>query len=128
MLGEPTTPLFSITVFISLEPYQRAFDTSVTSCRIIVGVVGVARSSSHSQSSVSIQAYGAASIQNINGQKIPGAPNGMLVEMANQNKGSLYAQSSVDAAYGTEPIQNVDAEKIPGAPNGMLAEMAGQKS
>ena len=28
MLGEPTTPLFSITDFISLEPYQvRAFDT-----------------------------------------------------------------------------------------------------
>ena len=34
MLGEPTTPLFSITDFISLEPYQvRAFDTSATSWR-----------------------------------------------------------------------------------------------
>ena len=34
MLGEPTTPLFSINDFISLEPYQvRAFDTSATSWR-----------------------------------------------------------------------------------------------
>src|SRR6476646_9400071 len=34
MLGDPTTPLFSITDFISLEPYQvRAFDTSATSWR-----------------------------------------------------------------------------------------------
>ena len=32
MLGDPTTPLFSITDFISLELYQvRAFDTSATS-------------------------------------------------------------------------------------------------
>jgi hypothetical protein len=31
MLGEPTTPLFSINDFISLEPYQvRAFETSAT--------------------------------------------------------------------------------------------------
>jgi hypothetical protein len=35
MLGEPSTPLFSITDFTSLEPYQvRAFDTSATSWRI----------------------------------------------------------------------------------------------
>jgi|SRR5580704_12133474 hypothetical protein len=35
MLGEPTTPLFSNTDFISLEPYQaQAFATSVTSRRI----------------------------------------------------------------------------------------------
>ena len=34
MLGEPTTPLFSINDFISLEPYQvRAFDISATSWR-----------------------------------------------------------------------------------------------
>jgi hypothetical protein len=34
MLGEPTTPLFSISDFISLELYQvRAFDTSATSWR-----------------------------------------------------------------------------------------------
>ena len=34
MLGEPTTPLFSIVAFISLEPYQvRAFATSVASWR-----------------------------------------------------------------------------------------------
>jgi hypothetical protein len=34
MLGEPTTPLFSINDFISLEPYQvRAFDASATSWR-----------------------------------------------------------------------------------------------
>ena len=91
--------------------------------------LALAQSSSHGQSSVSIQAYGAAPIQNINGQKIPGAPNGMLAEMTNQNKGSLYVQSSGSMqAYGTEPIQNVDAEKIPGSPNGMLAEMADQKS
>src|SRR5579863_8136721 len=32
--GEPTTPLFSITVFISLEPNQvRAFETSAASAR-----------------------------------------------------------------------------------------------
>jgi hypothetical protein len=35
MLGEPTTPLFSITDFISLEPNQvRSFDASATSWRI----------------------------------------------------------------------------------------------
>jgi hypothetical protein len=35
MLGAPTTPLFSITVFISFEPnHVRAFDTSATSWRI----------------------------------------------------------------------------------------------
>ena len=35
MLGDPTTPLFSIADFISLELYQvRAFDTSATSSRI----------------------------------------------------------------------------------------------
>jgi hypothetical protein len=34
MLGEPTTPLLSISDFISLEPYQaRAFDTSAASWR-----------------------------------------------------------------------------------------------
>src|SRR6185437_1884760 len=35
MLGEPITPLFSSTDFISFEPNQvRAFDTSATSWRI----------------------------------------------------------------------------------------------
>ncbi len=35
MLGEPSTPLFSIVVFISFELNQvRAFDTSATSARI----------------------------------------------------------------------------------------------
>src|SRR5271170_5745188 len=35
MLGDPSTPLFSITAFISLDPNQvRAFDTSATSWRI----------------------------------------------------------------------------------------------
>ena len=45
MLGEPTTPLFSIAVFISAEPSQaRAFATSVTSWRMTTSVwsVGVA--------------------------------------------------------------------------------------
>jgi hypothetical protein len=35
MLGEPTTPLFSKTAFISFEPnHVRAFDMSATSARI----------------------------------------------------------------------------------------------
>jgi len=37
--------------------------------------------SSHRQSSASIQAYGAEPVQNIDREKIPGAPNGMLAEM-----------------------------------------------
>ncbi len=36
---------------------------------------------SHRQPSASIQANGAEPIQNIDGEKIPGAPNGMLTEM-----------------------------------------------
>jgi hypothetical protein len=39
MLGEPTTPLFSITDLISFELYQvRAFDTSATSWRRITSL------------------------------------------------------------------------------------------
>jgi hypothetical protein len=48
MPGEPTTPLFSITDFISGDPNQvRAFDTSATSWRIttVIRIVGAAKHS-----------------------------------------------------------------------------------